>query len=185
MKMRFEPMSCGRAASVVLVLGIQACTEGSVPTPTIPNVSIVTPVVNAESCGRELVLEAEQGAGGQRQSRSEASNQATRWLRRGEELTIGFQVPSPARCEVSVRYSNDNANDAPTETITLLIDNAMVGLFVSEDTSGPRTPAGGGWNIFRDASAGAVLLGSGRHTLVVTSTGGDAFGFEVDAIRIH
>src|SRR5207248_3126835 len=155
-----------------------------VPTPTTPSISIVTPVVKADNCGPELVVEAELGSGGQRQARSEASSRATRSLRRGEELTLGFQVPSAARCEVSVRYSNDNDNDAPTETVTVLVDNTTVRMFVSEDTSGPRTPAGGGWNIFREAVAGAVLLAPGPHTLVVSPTGGDAFGIEIDAIRM-
>ena len=81
-----------------------------------------------------------------------------------------------------MRYSNDNLNAVPVETLTVHVDDVAVGQVEPDDTG----DGGFGWNVFRwTAEIGQVELTSGRHTISVAVSGGDGYGVEIDVIRLE
>jgi hypothetical protein len=113
--------------------------------------------------------------------RSAASQQQTVWLHDGETRTLPFQLGSSAFCVLSVRYSNDNLDGGPTETVTMKVDGAMVDQFTVEDTGNE----GLGWNVFEVSDGlGPAQWPSGDHNLEVLVNGGDGYGVEIDKVTL-
>lgn len=128
-----------------------------------------------------IVLQGEDGMGdGLTRSRSNAWGGRTVWLDDGEAQTMTFSPGRGESARVAVRYSNDNFG--PSETVTVLLDGLEIGSFLAEDTGNN----GNGWNIFEwsvDIPAGAFTTVD-DHTLTVSISGGDGFGFELDAVTV-
>jgi len=109
--------------------------------------------------------------------RSNAQGARTILLQADQSRTLSFNLGSPASYAVSVRYSNDNYG--PTETVTVSVDGSTVGQFSAQDTGN----YGAGWNVFVQTSTlGTVNLSAGDHTVVVSVSGGDGYGVEIDAV---
>jgi hypothetical protein len=61
------------------------------------------------------------------------------------------------------------------------IDGVALGEFQAQDTG----DFGFGWNVFRSSGPiGSRILAPGQHTVVVSFTGGDGFGVEIDAVTL-
>jgi len=75
--------------------------------------------------GTASLLEGEAGTGWTNSyPRSNASGQKTAWLTNvGQTLTLPFDVPTEAVCNLDVRYSNDG----PSDTIQLFLDGKLIG----------------------------------------------------------
>jgi plastocyanin len=129
----------------------------------------------------ERLLEAETGSGdGVLRPRSGASNDLTVWLHDGESRSWNLSLPPGQNRTMTVRYSNDNRNDFPTETVTLRLDGTAIGQFVADDTG----DGGVGWNVFASTSPiGFDTLEDGEYVLALTISGGDGYGIEIDAVR--
>ncbi len=111
--------------------------------------------------------------------RGNASQQQTMWLHRGESLRFGFTLQAAARYQLVVRYSNDN--NGALEQVTLRIDG-LQRTFSAQDTGN----FGEGWNVFREESVGTpVNLRRGDHSLVISVSGGDGYGIEIDRVRLR
>ena len=85
--------------------------------------------------------------------------------------------PEEARYALSVTYSN--GKEGENEVITVTVDGAPVSSFQNRD-SGDATE---GWNLFVTDPAGTSALGSGRHTIVLESSGGDGC-VEIDFVTV-
>ena len=133
--------------------------------------------VEAES----QVLEAESAMGaGQLTVRTNASNQLAVQLDAGEQRLFSFTTEAANTHNVLVRYSNDNFG--PLETIAVEIDGISIGSFEAQDTG----DFGLGWNEFLFGSPNSPIhLEAGPHDLVLTVSGGDGFGVEIDQIVIE
>ena len=81
---------------------------------------------------------------------------------------------------VAIRYSNDNYDDLPNESIRVYLDSQLIGQFTARDTGG----WGAGWNVFKESKEFPVDLTPGNHRVTLAVAGGDGGGVEVDAIRI-
>ena len=98
-------------------------------------------------------------------------------LKSAESRTLTFILGSAASYNVSVRYSNDNYG--PTETVTISLDGSSVGQFSAEDTGN----YGAGWNVFvQTPTLGTANLSAGSHQVVVSVSGGDGYGVEIDTV---
>lgn len=131
-----------------------------------------------------IVLEGEDGqSGGSLMSRSNAWGQRTLLLSGdNREVTWTFTTPAGADSTVRVRYSNDNLDDRSGETVALTLDGLPIGQFVAEDTGS----GGFGWNTFAMSRIEAIGdLGEGTHSFSLSTSGGDGWGIEIDAIEIH
>ena len=127
----------------------------------------------------QITLEGESGSGaGQVMPRSNASGARTVWLHDGETRVLTFDLPSPGRYGVSVRYSNDNFG--ATERVEVSVDGRTVGSFDAEDTG----DGGFGWDVFRWADVATLDLAEGAHRIDVTPRGGDGYGIELDVVRL-
>ncbi len=131
----------------------------------------------------QIVLEGETGMGdGQVMQRGAASDLKTMLLKSTESITLPFTLGAAAHYTVSVQYSNDNNNLAPSETISLSINGVSLEQFVAEDTG----DGGSGWNIFASSgSLGSIELQPGLHEVEISVTGGDDFGVEIDAVFLE
>jgi hypothetical protein len=131
---------------------------------------------------KKIVLEAEQGNGaGRIMQRSRASGRETVQLSAGQRRTLDFQLGASGRHTISARYSNDNANDKPTETVTVRLDGRTIGRVKLADTG----DSGFGWNVFRSTGTiASVRLRAGTHVLVLVVNGGDGFGVEIDFLAL-
>ena len=130
----------------------------------------------------EIDLEGEFGVGsGQVKERSEASGARTILLQAGESRTLSFDLIAGARYRLNIRYSNDNANDLPSELVAVAVDGDLLGQFVPQDTGDD----GFGWNVFAWSDiVGVVDLSPGHHEVVLSVTGGDGFGVEIDVVAL-
>lgn len=131
----------------------------------------------------KLVLEAERARGaGQVMQRKHASGERTVQLDAGERLILPFRLGGPGRYIVSVRYSNDNDDTKPTETIGVRLDGALLGKFRPKDTGS----GGFGWDVFHKTAAVGkpMMLKAGAHKLKLTVTDGDGFGVEIDVATL-
>ena len=80
---------------------------------------------------------------------------------------------------MNVRYSNDNFG--PLETVAVSVDGTSLGQFVPQDTG----DFGHGWNVFLWSDiVGSVDLSAGDHHVVVSVSGGDGFGVEIDLVAL-
>lgn len=131
---------------------------------------------------QNLLLEGEYGVGdGVIHQRSAASAQAVVWLHAGAARTMTLETPGCGALMVQLRYSNDNLDTAPGETVTVELDGMPVGVFVAEDTGG----GGLGWNQFTSSGwLGPVRVKAGVHQLRVSLSGGDGYGWELDAAAV-
>lgn len=143
------------------------------PTPDGPTPDGPTPV-------SRIFLEGESGGGdGQVMPRSRACGESTIWLHAGESRTFSFNLGVGARYSLNMRYSNDN--DGPSETIRVALDGVSVGQFVAQDTG----DNGRGWNVFVWSDiVGVAALSLGHHEVVLSVTGGDGFGVEIDVVAL-
>ena len=124
-------------------------------------------------------LEAEDGVGGTTGFRSNASGGQTRQLDTGETLTLSFDSQVQGEYFVTVRYSNDNSG--PLEQVTVSVDGIEVGSFDAQDTG----DFGAGWNTFAASpSFGPLTLEVGLHEVVISVSGGDGFGVEIDQLTL-
>ena len=146
---------------------------GPTPLPPGPTPPTPTPTV-------QITLEGEAGTGdGQVMPRAAASGELTVLLHDGESHTLSFQLPAAARYSLTVRYSNDT--DGPLETVSVSVDDAIVGQFEAQDTG----DYGAGWNVFKSSgSIGSVDLQAGAHKVVVSVAGGDKHGVEIDVVTL-
>jgi hypothetical protein len=97
-----------------------------------------------------------------------------------DTLEIPLNVCANVRAGFSIRYSNDNYNDEPAESIQVDMDAQAIGQIVAKDTGG----GGLGWNVFEESRAMPVDLTAGPHRVAITVTGGDGGGVEIDALRV-
>ena len=136
------------------------------------------PSVGAPGAQR-MLLEGEPGSGdGHILERSRASGGRTIHLGPGEHRQWKFAVSArEAAYAIVITYSNGEEGDL--ETISVHVDGALVGSFRDRNT-GDATE---GWNTFVSDSAGAVMLRSGDHTIVVEVAGGDGC-VEIDAVTL-
>jgi Carbohydrate binding module (family 6) len=127
---------------------------------------------------QSIVVEAEDGSGGGHTAfRPDASGPrgATVHLATGESLSMRLRVVELAPYELRVRYSNDNFG--PDEVIDVGIDGQPLGQITAQNT--------GAWETFVFSEPlGPVGLRPGSHTVTLTVTGGDGYGWEVDAVRL-
>jgi len=130
----------------------------------------------------QFVREGEAGQGdGQIMPRSEASGQQTVWLHAGETRRLTLTVPISTTYTFALRYSNDNANNSPSEVLRVTVDGRDVGQVTAWDTGG----AGLGWNVFvLSGVVGSASLTPGAHQVAVLVSGGDGFGTELDAVVV-
>lgn len=145
----------------------------STPTPTLTPTPIPTPPA-------QILLEGEDGTGdGQVMPRSRASNLHTVWLHTGESRILQFELSTDVSYSLSVRYSNDNFG--PLETVEVSVDGVLVGTFAAQDTGN----FGNGWNVFESSGPiGSVELEPGNHEVVITVSGGDGYGVEIDVVTL-
>jgi uncharacterized repeat protein (TIGR01451 family) len=127
----------------------------------------------------QILLEGEAGnSPGPVMTRSNALNHKTVWLHAGESLKLIFQLPVTACYELDVRYSNDNFG--PLEDVEVSVDGIILGRFTAQDTG----DFGAGWNNFMWSNLIGVLnLQPGPHEIILTVTGGDGYGVEIDAVK--
>ena len=110
-------------------------------------------------------------------NRNAASGARTVWLHAGESLRLSFETATAATYGLTLRYSNDNTDQGPFETVNLSLDGASTGSFVALDTRSD----GFGWRFFVDSPVfGPLQVAAGRHELLVTVSGGDGLGWELD-----
>lgn len=131
--------------------------------------------------GISLEREAENGRGdGSPMSRSNASGSQTVLLLATESHTLDFTSPYTGDGHLSVRYSNDNFGSL--ETVALRLDGQLIGSFPAQDTG----DFGLGWNQFSNSPQfGPLDLAPGPHSLVISVSGGDGFGVEIDQARFE
>lgn len=131
---------------------------------------------------RTMTVEAERGSGqGKIMWRSKASGKKTVLLYANQVRTMSFTLSSSGEFLFSIRYSNDNENSVPCETVFIRVDGSPLGSFVAEDTG----DGGVGWNIFRTAgNIGSRSLAAGKHRIRISTSGGDLYGIEIDCARL-
>ncbi|MBI2837269.1 MAG: hypothetical protein HYX75_03080 [Acidobacteria bacterium] len=131
---------------------------------------------------RTMTVEAERGSGqGKIMWRSKASGKKTVLLNASEVRTMSFTLSSSGGFLFSIRYSNDNDNSAPCETVSIRVDGSPLGSFVAADTG----DGGVGWNTFRTAgNIGSRSLAAGKHRIRISTSGGDLYGIEIDCARL-
>lgn len=86
---------------------------------------------------------------------------------------------------IEIRYSNDQDESDPLETVTVLVDGEKVGQFQAANTRPPGQDSGAGWNEFR--SSGPIetdMLVAGSHEIIVLVSHGDDFGLEIDTVML-
>ena len=130
--------------------------------------------------GGPVSLEAEDGTGdGTIKDRGAASNQKTVLLKAGKSRTMSFDLEGTALYQVDVRYSNDNSG--PLEDVEVSIDETSVGQFEAQDTG----DYGQGWNVFEwSGPIGSHIVAPGSHEALVSVTGGDGYGVEIDLVSL-
>jgi hypothetical protein len=128
----------------------------------------------------QIILEGEAGTGdGIIRPRLHASGQETVWLHEGESRTLPFSLNPSAPYTVSVRYSNDNFG--PLETVEVSFNGESLGQFTAEDTG----DWGDGWDVFRSSGPiGVVEVIPGSHEIVISVSGGDGEGVEIDTVYL-
>lgn len=125
-------------------------------------------------------FEAESAAEGKSiQNRGEAFGGFTVHLD-NDRMELPLTTCAATRAGLTIRYSNDNYNDSPNESVRLYLDAQVIGQFTAKDTGG----GGAGWNTFEESQAIPVELTSGSHSVTIAITGGDGGGVEIDAIRV-
>lgn len=199
-----------RGRTLVLALGLLVASEGcessskqsptqspraspSTPdgTSTMPalatTASTLSPVPTTRStrAASRVVLEAESSAGSAPvMQRGNAGNQMTVRLFAGGSLTLRFDNAASARYGVTVRYSNDGPGTSP-EQVDVSVDGNSLGQFRAENTRAQGLMAGAGWNEFMvSESLGPVDLVPGPHAVVLTVSGGDQYGAEIDVVTL-
>lgn len=133
-------------------------------------------------------LEGELGYGnGEPRPRSAATGKRTVWLPQAGH-SRGFSILSrgcgPFR--LAARYSNDNLNDLPSETVKITVNGDLACTFVAADTGDD----GVGWNRFAQWPGPVdppcvVQLRTGVNSIVVTIDDGDGYGLELDNLRFQ
>ena len=129
-------------------------------------------------------LQAEDGTGdGVIMLRSRAWGLETVWLNAGETLLNSFTLDHDAdEIMLFIRYSNDNIDAGPLETIEFFINGSHIGAFEAQDTGS----GGLGWNIFAFSPVFfSGPLQAGDHLLETMVTGGDGFGVEIDILFVN
>jgi hypothetical protein len=102
-------------------------------------------------------------------------------LQAGDTRSFTFDTFTAGTIHVGLRYSNDNLNTMPVETLEVRIDGQLVAAFEAEDTG----DFGQGWNAFSVVpEMGSIALTPGAHQLEVRVTGGDGYGVELDAVML-
>lgn len=127
-----------------------------------------------------VFLEGEAGSGdGEILQRSRASGGQTVHLAPGEQRRWSFTVAAAAqlRYELSVTYSNGKGGE--NEVITVNVDGTDVSVFLNRDSDDGADP----WNVFATDPAGASMLPSGSHTLMLGVSGGDGC-VEIDSVTL-
>jgi hypothetical protein len=126
--------------------------------------------------------EAEDGTGdGAGRWQGKASGDRTVLLHAGDSRDLTIEVDSEVTASFVVRYSNDNYDDAPLETVDVTVDGILVGSFQAEDTGG----GGFGWNVFKSSGiVGQANLAAGSYTVGLSVSGGDGGGVEVDKLDL-
>lgn len=133
-------------------------------------------------CG--VVLEAENGSGGEKEYRSHASGGlSVRLMEEGD--TISFQMNfalTDNTCTLqlkSVTYSNDGLSDS----IQVSLDNTSLGSFQTYASSN----GGENWNSFRTQNgfASKVQLLDSRFVITVDVLDTDEYGVEIDKISLQ
>ena len=130
-----------------------------------------------------IVLEAENGRGGEREYRSNASGGLSVRLLEGE--TISYQMEfafTDNTCTLqlmSVTYSNDG----PSDRVQVSLDTTSLGSFQTYASSN----GGKNWNIFRTQSgfASKVTLSDSRFMIIVDALETDEYGVEIDKISLQ
>ena len=139
-----------------------------------------------ETPPESFLLEGEDGVGdGGDNYRSNASGVEALLLMDGEETQWISSFPyEDGGYDVTVRYSNDQVYNPPRdfETVSLYMDDVLVGQFETENTRVSGEEGGSGWNVFTDASVGSVSLTTGSHMFKISVSGGDQYGMEIDKI---
>ncbi|MDD5708695.1 MAG: glucoamylase family protein, partial [Kiritimatiellae bacterium] len=131
------------------------------------------------------VYEAEYGTGaGVTNSRGHASRAWTRLLTNATD-TFSFQMSLlyDSKVQCVTRYSNDGGAD----TVRIAIDGTnILGSFDTVNTRPESGASGTGWNFFAESPvlASSTVLPAGAHTVSVTLVAGDAYGVEIDMLRI-
>ncbi len=131
---------------------------------------------------KTMTVEAERGSGhGKIMWRSKASGKKTVLLHANQVRAMKFTLSSAGEFLFAIRYSNDNDNSAPSETVFISIDGSPLGSFVAEDTG----DGGAGWNTFRTAgNIGSRSLAAGKHRIRISASGGDLYGIEIDCAKL-
>ena len=138
--------------------------------------------VTATFTPEPIDLEAEQGNGdGQAMPRSKASGASSILLKTGESRTLPtFNSLTSTNYSLLVMYSNDTTGSL--ETVTVTLDGATLGFFSAQDTG----DFGEGWNNFVSSPPLETgLLQSGSHSIIVSVSGGDGLGAEIDVVTLN
>lgn len=120
-------------------------------------------------------------------SRSNAQGGQTALIKQNLGVYVNFVVADNSKVGVVVRYSNDNLNASPNETVTIIARNTSTGQetqidqFIAKDTG----DNGNGWNIFEETELqGPVSLKPGNYQLILMVSSGDNYGIEFDSFKI-
>ena len=120
-------------------------------------------------------------------SRSNAENGQTALIKRNMGIYVNITVAEDSKMGVIVRYSNDNLNASPNETVTIIARNVSTGQetqidqFIAKDTG----DYGMGWNVFEETGAqGPKSLKAGTYQLKFMVSSGDGYGIEFDCFKI-
>lgn len=167
---------CGRAPTQPEAPTRSTAASESVPTLTEPT-DVPTEV-------QSIVLEAETSAGAEVKQRGKASSEGTALLYDGEQVSLRFELSSPARYTLAVSYSNDGPGTT-LEQVEVFVDDRSAGGFAAQNTRPPDTDPGEGWNVFATSPPlGTEELAPGSHTVDVRVTGGDEYGVEIDSVTL-
>jgi len=165
----------------LLLSALAACIEHA-PPPTRPSTTLTSlqpPAPPPMPSPTTLSLEGEPGSGdGYVVQRSRASGGQTIHLAPGERRAWTFSInAASATYALSLTYAN--GREGPNEFIKVMVDGTTVREFRNRDSG----DAIEGWNTFVTDPAGTSALGSGSHTLVIESSGGDGC-VEIDFVTL-
>ena len=108
-----------------------------------------------------------------------AHNDHTVRLYDGGNQAMTFDLDETGNYTVSVRYSNDNYG--PLEVVSVSIDDELLGQFTAQDTG----DGGDGWYVFVTDAISNRVLEPGTHEILVSISGGDGGGIEIDCITLE
>ena len=131
-----------------------------------------------------LPLEAENGNGGRKQPRSEASGGVAVTLYKDEEIDLRLHLGDTKNTCYLLLLSVTYSNDGPADTVNVSINGTLLWSFnTTEEFNG-----GHNWNVFYEANVKSpfkVQMSDGQSLLKISAVETDANGVEIDYILLE